>query len=151
MNRFCDRRLRPFGWLLVLLLAISANAQDTVVASLDPFKAAEQQNARRQALEEEKATIERLQEELRAQTEEQPAKLDALQTEQLTEALVEQAQLDSSAIRLRQADLQADITNSERRSKELEQGIRELEAREQLLKILPRRMPRMLNDSLNSI
>lgn len=109
-------------------------AQDMPVATLDPLKAAEQQNARRQTLEKDKAAIERLRQEQNDQSADLQRRLGALQVGQLTEAIVQQARLDAESVRLRQEDLQSDIASTERRIKGLGQAIRELEAKEQLLK-----------------
>lgn len=131
------RFLRHSHYLVLLLgslLALAVVGQETLVAPLDPLKAAEQQNARRQTLQAEAESIEKLRQEVRLLSTEQPARLESLQTEQLTEAAVEQARLDVNSIRLLQADLQANITSSERRIKELEQILRDLEANEQLLR-----------------
>jgi potassium efflux system protein len=130
-------RLLGRGHYLILLLscvaALTAVAQETLVNPIDPLKAAEQHNARRRALAEEAAAIERLRQEVRFLRTEQAARLESLPAEQLTEAAVEQARLDVNAMRLLQADLQAGVVGSERRIKDLEQVIRTLEGREQLL------------------
>ena len=123
--------------LLLLLMAGMSFAQDTqVTPSLpsDPLKTAERQNARRQTLDEEQVATERLRQEVRALTADMSAKLQALQVGQLTETLVEQAKIDTRSIQLKLEDLQTSIVSTERQIKTLEQAVRELEAKEQLLK-----------------
>jgi potassium efflux system protein len=120
--------------VLVVLSAAQAFAQPTPTAVLDPQKAAEQQNARRQILQQEKAEIERSRQDLDALSKEMPRRLENLQVGQLTAAMVEQARLDVDSSRLHQEDLQAEIADAERRIKDLLQSIDALEAQEQLLK-----------------
>lgn len=109
-------------------------AQDTPPPLQDPIKTVEQQTARRQILEEERANIERVRQELRALSEEIPRRLNKLELGGVTEVMLEQARVDVSSAKLRLEDLQVDLANTERRIKELEQSIRDLEAREQLLR-----------------
>lgn len=118
---------------LMIWMAGGAHAQDPVPPP-DLIKVTEQQAARRQALEENRVAIERMREELLAQSTEISRRLATLQVGDVTEAMVEQARVDTKAARLRQQELQAEIAGTERRIKELEQSIRDLEAREQLLR-----------------
>lgn len=126
---------------LVILVGMIPNnlhaqpwVQDLPPAPLEPVKTAEQLAARRQALEEEKANIERIRQELRALSEEMPRRIAELEVGDVTEVMLEQARVDVSSAKLRLEDLQVDLANAERRIKELEQSIRDLEAREQLLR-----------------
>ena len=128
---------RTFLCLLLILLGLMVGevfAQEDPISPLDPFKAAEQLEARRQTLEEDKVAIERTRQEVHTLATEIPQLLEDLEADQLTETMVEQARVDVESARLRQENLQVEIANVERRIQELEQSIRALEAREQLLK-----------------
>jgi potassium efflux system protein len=118
-------------WLVVTPPAI---AQDVPLALQDPSKAAGQQNTRHQALADDATAQERERQELRTLSTDLPGKLQALQSGQVTEAMVEQAQLDTRAVQLRQDELQGSIANAEGQIKQLEQSIKALETQEQLLK-----------------
>ena len=131
------------GWLalLVLILACTGSgpvlAQDPLTLSAlptDPTEAAERQNATQQTLAEQRQTIEQLRQEIARLSAEQPAKLQALTGETAGPALVEQARIDSDAIRLRQEDLGTRIEAAKRRIEALQRTIPALEAQEQLLK-----------------
>ncbi len=131
----------PFAWLLALglLLAAAAGAQEIpqmplTPAPLDPVKSAERLATRRLSLEEERATLERNRQEVRALAADQPRLIGELKQTAVTEAQVEQARVDASSARLRQEDLRVDTANSERRIKAMEQTVRDFETREQLLK-----------------
>lgn len=127
-------KLSLFCLFLLLVEMSAAVAEQTPVTALDPLKAAEQQNAKRQTLEQESAELQQTRRELDALSKEMPTLLDKLQVGQITEAMVQQARLDLETIRLHQADLQAEIADTERRIKDLTQSLKDLEAREQLLK-----------------
>jgi chromosome segregation ATPase len=118
---------------LLIWMTGGAYAQDPVTPP-DLTKVTGQQANRRQTLEANRVAIERMREELLAQSTEISRRLASLQVGDVTEAIVEQAQVDTEAARLRQQELQAEIAGTERRIKELEQSIRDLEAREQLLR-----------------
>jgi potassium efflux system protein len=133
--------LQRGGFICALLLSIFMAgvtcAQDTQVKPslpLDPLKAAEQQQVQRQQLEDDRAAVERLRQEVNTLSTEMPAKLQTLQIGQVTETMVEQARLDTKGLQVSQDGVQAAIANSERQIKDLGQTIRELEAQEQLLK-----------------
>jgi len=134
-----DCRLPSVLWLL-LLLAINAGAvraQDALTSPLlsaDPLKTAERQNALRQTQAEQRVAIEQLRQDIAQLEIEQPSKLQALQDETVTIVMVDQARLNSDALQLQQANVQAGIDNAQRRIKEIEQAIAELEVQEQLLK-----------------
>lgn len=122
-------------WLAILSIVLGqwVCAQTLPVMPLYPFQAAEQQNARRQALQQDQAAIERVRQELQILSAEMPARMAALRVEQMTQAMVDQAQLDVDVATLRQQSLRVNIVNTERRIAELEKSIRDLEAQEQLL------------------
>ncbi|MCB1825703.1 MAG: mechanosensitive ion channel [Candidatus Competibacteraceae bacterium] len=127
--------------LLFLLLICAGSgpvwAQDSLTLSTlptDPLKAAERQDATRQTLAEQRLSIEQLRQEITQITAEQPAKLQALSGETVSAAMVEQARIDSDAIRLKQEELQTNIESAKRQIKALQQAIPTLEAEEQLLK-----------------
>ena len=131
------------GWLALLVLVLTCTgsgpvlAQDPLALSAlptDPIEAAERQNATRQTLAEQRQTIEQLRQEIARLSAEQPAKLQALTGETAGPALVEQARIDSDAIRLRQEDLGTRIEAAKRRIEALQRTIPALEAQEQLLK-----------------
>ncbi|MCB1795439.1 MAG: mechanosensitive ion channel [Candidatus Competibacteraceae bacterium] len=127
--------------LLLLLLVCAGSgpgwAQDSLTLSTlptDPLKAIERQDATRQTLAEQRLSIEQLRQEITQITADQPAKLQALSGETVSAAMVEQARIDSDAIRLKQEELQTNIENAKRQIKALQQAIPALEAQEQLLK-----------------
>jgi len=114
--------------------AASAQAADErLVAPLDPFKAAEWQDARRQTLSEEQAQLARSRQELQAREAALDEEFTALGTELITDAMLEQARVDVDTARLDQDDVQATIASTERRIEELKKSIAELKGREQLL------------------
>jgi potassium-dependent mechanosensitive channel len=128
-----------FQWVLCVLalLAIAgpggalAQTGDTAAEKVQP---ADPFTARRQALEEDRAAIERVRQELRVLSEELPRRLADLRVGQLTEIMLEQARVDADSARLRREDLQLEIANTERRIRETEQEIRDLDGRQQLLR-----------------
>ena len=127
--------------LLVLLLTCAGSgpgwAQDSLTLSTlptDPFKAAERQNATRKTLAEHRLSIEQLRREIARINAEQPVKMQALSGETVSAAMVEQARLDSDAVRLKQEELETGIDGAKRQIKGLQQAIPALEAQEQLLK-----------------
>ena len=133
----------PCRWLLLLVLLAcalrpgAAPAQDALnlpAFPADPFKAAERQQVMRQTLAEHQAAIEQLRQEIATLNAEQPGRLQNLQGDAVTPAMVEQARLDTEAIRLKQEDLQTNIASAKRQIGLLEQAILALEAQEQLLK-----------------
>lgn len=144
MSQCIPFRNRRAGWLILLvwLLACAGSgpawAQDSLTLSAlpaDPLKTAERQNAVRQTLAKQRLAIAQLREEIARLTVEQPAKMQALSSgETVSAALVEQARLDSDAIRLKQEELQTGIDGAKRQIKGLQQAIPALEAQEQLLK-----------------
>ncbi len=125
--------LAKYSFLLTVLCMGAALAQTTPVTPLDPFQAAEQQTMRLQAIQQDRAEITRLRQELRSLETAMPAKMAALQVGQLSQSMVEQARLDADIAKLRQQSLQVNIANTERHITELQQSIRDLEAQEQLL------------------
>jgi len=136
MNVSLQRGGLVLALLFGLLLAGVVRAQDTQTAAslpLDPLKVEERQQNRRQILAEEQAGTERLRQELQTWSAELPAKLQALQVGQITDTMLEKARLDTNVMQLRRDDLQAGIGNTERQVQALEQTLKELEAREQLL------------------
>ena len=143
ISQFIPFHGRRGGWLTLLLLLLSCAgsgpgwAQDSLTLSAlptDPLKAIERQDATRQTLAEQRLSIEQLRQEITQITAEQPAKLQALSSETISAAMVEQARIDSDAIRLKQEELQTNIENAKRQIKALQQTIPALEAQEQLLK-----------------
>ncbi|MCP5159004.1 MAG: mechanosensitive ion channel [Gammaproteobacteria bacterium] len=127
--RFFSTLLLP---LLLLALASPTYADPTPLT--DPAKVAEQQATRRQALLQDRQTIENTRRELEARIADLPRQLEALQPDQVDEPTVEQTQVDVKSARLRLESAMTDLENANRRIKELQNGIDELEAREQLLK-----------------
>ena len=126
------------GLLLCGLLIPQVHGQEPPVAPLDPLKAAEQLNARRQALEKEKTATEQLRKQISVMQQEWPARLEALPTEKLTEAMVEKARIEVQGAQLAQQDLTVRIDAVPRRIKELEGDIAARQKREQLLMIPPK-------------
>lgn len=124
--------------LLCGLLVLPVQGQEPPVAPLDPLKAAEQLNTRRQALEKEKTATEQLRKQISDMQEEWPARLEALKTEKLTDALVEKARLEVQGAQLAQQDLTVKIEAVPSRIKELEAAIAAGQKREQLLLIPPK-------------
>jgi potassium efflux system protein len=125
--------LTKYSFLLTVFYTGMVFAQTTPIAPSDPFQAAEQETMRLQAIQQDRAEITRLRQELRSLEGTMPAKMAALQVGQLSQSMVEQARLDTDIAKLRQQSLQVNIANTERHITELQQSIRELEAQEQLL------------------
>ena len=143
ISQFMPFHGRRRGWLfLLLLLLVYAGsgpgwAQDSLTLSTlptDPLKVAERQNVIRQTLAEHRLAVEQLRREIAQLNAEQPAKMQVLSGETVSTAMVEQARIDSDAIRLKQEELQTNIENAKRQIKALQQAIPALEAQEQLLK-----------------
>ncbi|HOB63394.1 MAG TPA: mechanosensitive ion channel [Candidatus Competibacteraceae bacterium] len=142
MTSFVSFRHRLGRWwigsILLLICAgpIAGLAQDTLtlLAPSDPLKAAERQNATRQTLAAQRQSIDQLRQDIAQLNAEQPVKLSALASESVSATQVEQARLDSDAIRLKQEELQTGIEVAKRQIKTLRQAIPSLEAQEQLLK-----------------
>jgi potassium efflux system protein len=128
------------GWFILLwslwvpLLAFAAQPETPVVAPADPAKAVEQQTARRQALEQDRDTIERSRRDLQTQIADLPWQIENLRPEQINEALVEQTALDVKSALLHQETAATELNNADRRIQELQKTIVDLETREQLLK-----------------
>ena len=122
--------------LVSIMLAANAWAQPTapVTPPADPAKIAEQQAARRQALTHDREAIERARQDLRTRLADLPRQMEATLPEQIDEAMLEQTRVDAESARLRQESALSELNNSRRRLEDLQKGIGELEAREQLLK-----------------
>ena len=129
-----DFRVALLLFLLIPLLATGAQPTVPVVAPADPAKVADQQTARRQALDQERETIGRSRQELQTQLADLPRQLESLSPEQIDEALVEQTGVDVKSALLYQETALTALNNAERRIQELRKTIAELEGREQLLK-----------------
>lgn len=134
-------RTGSFILILFLLLAsivlasnVWAQPAALVAAPADPAKVAEQQVARRQALTHDREAIERTRQDLLARLADLPRQMEALRPEQIDEVMLEQSRVDAESARLRQESALSELNNSRRRIEELQKGIGELEAREQLLK-----------------
>lgn len=121
-------------WLGISWLALAAQPDASLIAPVDPARIAEQQTARRQALQQEGEAIASSRQELQAQLAALPRQLENLQAEQINQALVEQAEVDAQSARLRQESVLTERDNAQSRINELRKTIVELEAREQLLK-----------------
>ncbi len=113
-------------------MALAQNAD--IVMPLDPPKAAEQQDVRRQTLDRETAEIARLSQEFGAYEAGIQEQTKTLGVDQLTDAMVEQAQVDFASIQLEQKDLKGDLVTAERRIDELTASINQLKTQQQLLK-----------------
>ncbi len=127
--------------VLVLLLALVVLAADAwaqpavpAVAPADPAKVVEQQAARRQALAHDREVLDQTRQDLQARLADLPRQMEALRPEQINEAMLEQTRVDVESARLRQESALSELNNSKRRIEDLQKGIGELEAREQLLK-----------------
>ncbi|QQS54001.1 MAG: mechanosensitive ion channel [Candidatus Competibacteraceae bacterium] len=122
--------------LLSIMLATVVRAQPTapVTPPVDPAKIAEQQAARRQSLEHDRQSIERTRQDLQARLADLPRQMETPRPEQIDEAMLEQTRVDAESARLRQESALSELNNSRRRIEDLQKGIGELEAREQLLK-----------------
>jgi potassium efflux system protein len=127
---------RTFRVLLLslLLLSLALPTRADPAPPVDPAKVAEQQDARRQALLQDQQTIRNTRQELEARIADLPRQLEALQPDQINESTVEQTQVDVKSARLRLESILSDLDNADRRIKDLQKSISELEAREQLLK-----------------
>lgn len=142
MPPFVTPRQHPSkGWIWSILLLVCLGstlglAQDrlTLLAPSDPLKAAERQNASRQTLATQRQAIDQLRQEIVQLNAEQPIRLLTVASETISTAQMEQARLDSDAIRLKQEELQTGIDAAKRQIKALRQAIPNLEAQEQLLK-----------------
>ena len=130
------------GILALMLVLVSgwptAHAQTPqttpVVAPSDPTKVADQQSDRRQALLQDQQTIAAARRNLESQIADLPWQLESLPIDQIDEAMLEQTQVDLKSARLRQEGALTELDNADRRVKELQKTISELETREQLLK-----------------
>jgi potassium efflux system protein len=137
-------RLANFVAVLIALTAGSgAVGQESPPTSLDAspesLPPSSQQDSRRRALEEDVAAIERLREQLFAESSDISRRLATLKIGDITEGMVDQLALDVEALRLRQEELQGDIINTEHRIGELEQTIKQLEAQREVLSASVRR------------
>lgn len=126
-------RLFILWWLLWLPGGLLL-AQDFPTTLPDSVTVDAQQAERRRVLAEEAAGIQRSRQALEAQQQELPQRVEGVKVGQLTAALVEQAQVDVAVAQLALDDVQADLVKTDHRLTELEKNVRELEAREQLLK-----------------
>ncbi|MDG4555142.1 MAG: mechanosensitive ion channel [Candidatus Competibacter sp.] len=122
--------------LASLMLASNVWAQPTALAATpaDPAKVADRQAARRQALTHDRESAEQSRQDLLARLADLPRQMEALRPEQIDEAMLEQTRVDAESARLRQESALSELSNSRRRIEDLQKGIGELEAREQLLK-----------------
>jgi hypothetical protein len=143
MSQFTLFRNPCGAWLVLLVLPLACASSSPVLAQdslplsalpTDPPKASERQNATRQTLAEQRLAIEQLRGEIARLNLEQPARMQALSGATASTALVEQARLDSDALRLKQEELQTSIASAKRQIKTLQETIPGLEAQEQLLK-----------------
>lgn len=128
------RCLVVLWWLLLPLLAAQAQPTAPVVAPAEPDRIADQQTARRQALEQERKSLELSRQELQTRSADRPRQLETLRPEQISESLVEQAAVDVKSALLYQETAATALGNTEQRIRELRKTIAELEGREQLLK-----------------
>lgn len=134
---FLNRGILALALLLLLgEWAGSAQSQQAtpVMAPSDPIKVADQQAARKQALLHDQQTIAAARRDLESQIADLPWQLEALPVAQVDDALLEQAHVDLKSARLRQEGALTELDNAERRVKELQKTLADLETREQLLK-----------------
>ncbi|MEZ5584506.1 MAG: hypothetical protein R3F37_18640 [Candidatus Competibacteraceae bacterium] len=119
-------------FFVVLLLGgwISVWAQD---APLSAAPADERADNSSPAGSQEQATIAEERQQLLAREAELTGQLQALQSRSVDQPMVDEAQADVDTARLRQDDLQAEISSAERRIGKFKEQIKALEAREQLL------------------
>ncbi len=124
-------------WPFLLWPTAYAQTQQTitpVVAPSDPTKVADQQSDRRQALQQDQQAIATARRQIESRIADLPWQLDAVRIDQVDEAMLEQAQVDLQSARLRQEGALTESDNADRRLKDLQKTIADLEAREQLLK-----------------
>lgn len=129
--------MRIYLFILAFFVSIASAAvqpEAALITPTDPVRTTEQQNARRAALQQERDSIASSRQELENQLNNLAHQLESLPPKQITEALVEQAEVDLQAARLRLEGSLTEQQNAERRINELGKGIIELESREQLLK-----------------
>ncbi|PWV61074.1 potassium efflux system protein [Plasticicumulans acidivorans] len=132
-------RLLLCGGLLIGLPALaqtSGTPADTTLAAptVDPAKSAERIATRAQALQDARVATERQRLEVQALQSDMAWRLGELKAQPVKADQVEQARVQLSTTTLKRDDLRADQTNSEQRLKTLDQAIRDLESREQLLR-----------------